>query len=76
MEKIRTHKDLDVWKNSIRFVTLIYQATQKFPKEEQFGLISQMRRAAVSIHSNIAEGATRKGKPEFKQFFYGSCKWI
>jgi four helix bundle protein len=68
MEKIRTHKDLDVWENSISFVTLIYQETQKFAKEEQVGLISQMRRATVSITSNIAEGATRKGKPEFKQF--------
>jgi four helix bundle protein len=67
---IRTHKDLDVWKKSIGFVTDIYKETEKFPKSELYGLTSQVRRAAISIPSNIAEGATRKSKTEFKQFLY------
>jgi len=67
---IRTHKDLDVWKKSIEFVTEIYKITLQFPSDEKFGLISQLRRAAVSIPSNIAEGASRKNKTEFKQFLY------
>jgi four helix bundle protein len=51
-----THKDLTVWKKSMNLVILIYKFTSQFPKEELFGLTSQMRRAAVSIPSNIAEG--------------------
>ena len=66
----RTHKDLDVWKNSITFVTDIYKITKSFPKEELYGLVSQIRRASVSIPSNIAEGAVRRGKLEFRQFLY------
>jgi four helix bundle protein len=54
---MKTHKDLDVWNYSIDLVTELYQITAKFPKEETYGLSSQMRRAAVSIPSNIAEGA-------------------
>ena len=65
-----THKDLDVWKKSIELVTVIYDITKQFPKEEMFELISQMRRAAISIPSNIAEGATRNSKKEFNQFLY------
>ena len=65
-----THKDLDVWKKSIEFVTSLYNITREYPREELFGLVSQMRRAAVSIPSNIAEGACRKGKIEFKHFLY------
>ncbi len=65
-----THKDLDVWKRSVIFVTSIYDITKSFPKEEIYGLTSQIRRSAVSIPSNIAEGATRKGKAEFKHFLY------
>lgn len=67
---VRTHRDLDVWKRSIDFVTCIYKVTESFPKSELYGLTSQIRRSAVSIPSNIAEGATRKGKNEFKQFLY------
>jgi len=67
---IRTHKDLEVWQKSIAFVTAIYKATDSFPNREIYGLTSQIRRSAVSIPSNIAEGATRKGKTEFKQFLY------
>lgn len=64
----RAHKKLDVWKESIALATLIYQVTEKFPKDERFGLTSQMRRAVVSIPSNIAEGAARVSAREFAQF--------
>ena len=62
------HKELDVWKKSMDLVVVIYDITSKFPSDERFGLISQMRRAAVSIPSNIAEGAARRGDKEFIQF--------
>ncbi|MDP2687672.1 MAG: four helix bundle protein [Aequorivita sp.] len=62
------HKDLDVWKKSIDLVELIYSLTLSFPETERFGLTSQMRRAAVSISSNIAEGSARKGNKELLQF--------
>ena len=55
---VKTHKDLEVWKLSIDFVTEIYRITEGFPKSELYGLTSQIRRAAISIPSNIAEGAT------------------
>ena len=67
---MQTHKDLDVWKLGIDLVERVYKETKNFPKEEQFGLVSQMRRAAVSVPSNIAEGAARKGNAEFLQFLY------
>lgn len=67
---VRTHKDLDVWKLGIELVEKIYKATTVFPKEEIYGLTSQMRRAAVSIPSNIAEGAARNSEKEFIQFLY------
>lgn len=63
-------KDLEVWKLSVDFVVQIYVITAKFPSSEQFGLTSQMRRAAVSIPSNIAEGQGRKNAKEFIQFLY------
>lgn len=53
------HKDLDVWKKSMDLVELIYDFTKLFPDDEKYGLVSQMRRAAVSIPSTIAEGAAR-----------------
>jgi four helix bundle protein len=62
------HKDLDVWKKSMDLVELVYQLTSYFPSDERFGLTSQMRRAAVSIPSNIAEGSARKGDKELIQF--------
>jgi len=68
--QIKGHKDLEVWKKSMDFVELIYKETAKFPADELYGLTSQMRRAAVSIPSNIAEGAARNGKKEFVQFLY------
>ena len=64
----RHYKDLIVWQRAVRFVSLVYQATQQFPRDEQFGLTSQIRRAAVSIPSNIAEGQGRLTKGEFRQF--------
>lgn len=65
--KIKSYKDLEVWKFSIKLTNAVYDVTSGFPKEELFGLTSQMRRAAVSIASNIAEGSVRSRK-EFVQF--------
>jgi len=64
----RAHKKLDVWKEGVALATHIYQVTEKFPKSEIYGLTSQMRRAAVSVPSNIAEGAARFSSKEFAQF--------
>jgi len=64
------YKDLDVWKLGIDLVVEIYQITARFPNDELFGLVSQMRRAAVSIPSNIAEGSGRRNTKEFIQFLY------
>jgi four helix bundle protein len=64
----RPHRKLDVWHKSMELVRDVYKASSAFPKMEEYGLSSQMRRAAVSIPSNLAEGAARKGNKEFKQF--------
>jgi four helix bundle protein len=69
-QKIRTHKDLVVWQKAIDVVVDIYRMTKSFPKEEVYGLVSQMRRAAVSIPANIAEGAARQSRKEFIQFIH------
>ena len=66
MEK--PHKKLDVWQAAMKSTTMIYKLTKIFPEEEKFGLVSQMRRASISIPCNIAEGAARQGKREFKNF--------
>jgi four helix bundle protein len=63
------HKNLTVWINSINLVTEIYKLTQSFPKEELYGLTSQLRRAAVSVPSNIAEGSSRTSPVERKRFY-------
>lgn len=63
------HKKLDVWKMSVSLVTEIYKLSEKFPKSENYGIIHQLRRAAVSIPSNSAEGASRKSLTERKRFF-------
>ncbi len=71
----KSYKDLIVWQRAIELVTLVYELTSKFPKSELFGITSQMRRAAVSIPSCIAEGWGRKSPKEFYQFLsisYGS----
>lgn len=67
---MKTHKDLDAWKNAMDLVEIVYQCTRSFPEQENYGLSSQIKRAAVSIPSNIAEGAARKGDKEFIQFLY------
>ncbi len=69
---MRTHKDLKVWQKSIEFVEYIYTITNDFPKDELYGLTSQMRRCAVSVPSNIAEGSARNHNKEFIQFLYVS----
>ncbi len=68
--KLKTHKDLDAWQKSLDLVEMVYKATNGFPQEELYGLVNQMRRAAVSIPSNIAEGAARASKKEFTQFLH------
>ena len=67
---MKTHKDLDVWKESLELVTQLYELTKRFPKDEIYGLTSQIRRSAVSIPANIAEGAARNSKKEFIQFLH------
>jgi four helix bundle protein len=65
---MKAHHRLKVWQKAIDLVTAVYEVTEHFPKEEIYGLINQMRRAAVSIASNIAEGAARGSNAEFKKF--------
>ena len=65
---MRPHEKLDVWKKSIDFAVALYKTTEGFPKDERFGLTSQLRRAAVSISANIAEGAARRSNKEFVHF--------
>ncbi|MBW6516852.1 MAG: four helix bundle protein [Candidatus Cloacimonetes bacterium] len=67
---MRTHKDLVLWQKSVIFVTNIYDVTTKFPKSEIYGITNQMRRAAVSIPSNIAEGSGRRSQKELIQFLH------
>jgi len=62
------HKDLNVWRESMVLVKMIYQLTHDFPKHETYGLSTQLRRAAVSIPTNIAEGSARNGLKELYQF--------
>jgi four helix bundle protein len=64
----KPHKKLDVWQAAMIAAQMVYKLTAAFPKEEKFGLVSQMRRAVVSIVCNIAEGAARQGKREFRNF--------
>ncbi len=74
--KVKDYKDLKVWQKGIEIAEKIYMATDKFPTSELYGLTSQMRRACVSIASNIAEGFARSHIKEYKQFLYislGSC---
>ena len=76
---METHKDLRVWQQSIEMVTSIYMMTQSFPKEETFGLVSQLRRASVSVPSNIAEGYARgtdKEKLHFLRISSGSMSEV
>jgi len=74
LEKIKTEiksfRDLNIWKDALKLVKLIYEITQTFPNSELYGLTSQIRRAAVSVPSNIAEGHIRKSTAEFKHFLF------
>ena len=65
---MRPHEKLDVWKKSVEFTVEVYKVTDRFPKDERFGLTSQIRRASVSIAAHIAEGAGRKSDREFLNF--------
>jgi four helix bundle protein len=67
MEK--SHKRLEVWQKSIQLTKVVYEVTSKLPADEKFGLVSQMRRAAVSIPSNIAEGSARQTNKDALHFF-------
>ena len=64
------YKELIVWQKAMDLVYLVYQATKSFPKEELYGLTNQIRRAVVSVPSNIAEGQARKSTAEFRNFLY------
>ena len=69
IRKIKSFTDLDAWRQGHKLVLMIYEQTKSFPKEEVFGLISQMRRCVVSITSNIAEGFSRQSYKEKIQFY-------
>ena len=76
MEKIKSYKDLRIWQMGVGLVKIVYDFTNKFPKSELYCLTSQIRRSAVSIPSNIAEGFLRHGTKEIVHFLYmalGSC---
>jgi four helix bundle protein len=68
MNDIRSYRDLIVWQKAISLAKSVYLLTASYPKDELYGLVSQMRRAAVSISANIAEGQARNTSGEFKQF--------
>ncbi len=74
--KVKDYKDLKVWQKGIEIVDKVYAVTATFPREELYGMVIQMRKAAVSIPSNIPEGFVRQHNKEYKQFLYislGSC---
>jgi four helix bundle protein len=66
--EVQSFRDLQVWQRSMQLTTAVYRLTQQFPREELYGLTSQLRRTAVSVPSNIAEGQGRLGTAEFRQF--------
>ena len=67
---MKSHKDLDVWRLAIDLASDVYEVTKTFPEDERYGMTVQMRRSAISIASNIAEGAARQGDKEFVQFLH------
>lgn len=74
--KARSFRDLEVWRLGKEIVTHVYRVTAEFPREELYSLVAQMRRAAVSIPSNVAEGFNRRNNKEYRQFLFialGSC---
>ena len=79
MDKVNSYRDLKVWQRAMDLAVLVYELTRAFPKDEQFGLTSQVRRAAVSIAANIAEGYGRSSKPSYLNFLrigQGSLKEV
>ena len=75
-DKIKDFRDLNIWEKAIELIKKVYEASRGFPREELYALSSQMRRSAISIPSNVAEGFRRKHNKKFKQFLYialGSC---
>jgi len=66
----KAHRKLVLWHKAVHLVVSVYEVTRRFPASERFGLAAQMQRAAVSIPSNVAEGAARKGRKEYLQFVY------
>ncbi len=75
-DKICSFRDLEIWQRGIILTETVYESTKTFPKEELYGLVAQLRRTAVSIPSNIAEGFARRHNREYKQFLHislGSC---
>jgi len=75
-KKIKSFRDLDVWNKGMEVVKEVYDVSRKFPREEMYGLTSQIRKCAISIPSNIAEGFQRKSRKEYKYFLsvaLGSC---
>jgi len=70
--KIKSFTDLKAWQEAHKLVLLIYQITKNFPRDEKFGLIDQIRRAAISISSNIAEGFSKESRLDKKRFYYQS----
>lgn len=67
---IKSYKDLEIWQEGLRLVNVVYKLTSVFPKEETYGLTSQLRRAALSVPSNMAEGYARNHRAELRQFLY------
>src|SRR5581483_9020023 len=67
-----SYHDLRVWQHAMKLAVAVYHATEVFPKHEMYGLVQQMRRAAVSVASNIAEGKGRNTDREFRQFLYNA----
>ncbi len=79
MDTVNSYRDLKVWRRAMDLAVLVYELTRSFPKDEQFGLTSQVRRAAVSIAANIAEGYGRSSKPSYLNFLriaQGSLKEV
>jgi len=70
VEKIKNFKDLKIWQRGMELTKAVYEITDSFPQKEAYGIVSQMRRSAVSVPSNIAEGFMRKHNKEYKQFLY------
>jgi len=70
---ILSHKNMIVWRKSLKLIKEVYRLTDNFPNDEKFGLTSQLRRAAVSILSNISEGAARNSKKEKRRFYEIAC---